>query len=336
MKSKRTGMAGGILLGVIGVAAKMAAAQAPSPALAVVLKDENAMAIVDVKAGKVVGRVPVGEGPHEVAASDDGKLAFVTNYGPQNAQIPGSSLSVIDLAAQKELRRVEIGPAAKPHGVFFLGGKAYFTAEGFKLIGRYDPAVNKIDWLLGTGQNRTHMVIVSKDLNKIFTANINSDSVSAFARAGNPPDWTGTVIPVGKNPEGIDFSPDGKEVWTATWGDGGVSIIDVAAKKVVQTLNIHAQRSNRLKFTPDGKYVLVSDLGGSEVVVLDGATRKEIKRLKPGKNPTGILMTPDGSRAYIAASGSNQLAILDLKTLEITGRIPMGANPDGMAWVQPR
>lgn len=324
-----------VLLGVIAVAARLGAAQVPSPALVVVIKDENAMAIVDVKAGKVVGRVPVGAGPHEVAASDDGKFAFVTNYGPQNAQIPGSSLSVIDLATQKE-RRVEIGPAAKPHGVVFIAGKAYFTAEGFQLIGRYDPAVNKIDWMLGTGQNRTHMVVLSKDLNKIVTSNMGSDSVTTFERAGNPPDWTATVIPVGKGPEGIDLSPDGKEVWTSTWGDGGVSIIDVAAKKVVQTLNIHAQRSNRLKFTLDGKLVLVSDLGGSELVVLDAATRKEIKRLKPGSHPTGILMVPDGSRAYVAASGDNQLAILDLKTLEITGRISTGPNPDGMAWVQPR
>ena len=144
------------------------------------------------------------------------------------------------------------------------------------------------------------------------------------------------MIPVGKGPEAIDLSPDGKEVWTATWGDGGVSIIDVAAKKVVQTLSLHTQRSNRLKFTLDGKHVLVSDPRGNEVVVLDAATRKEIKRLKPGKGPTGILMAPDGSRAYIAASGDNQLAILDLKTLEFTGRIPTGENPDGMAWVQPR
>src|SRR3990167_6508065 len=89
------------------VIADLAAAQIPSPALLVVNKDENAMGIVDPVAKKVVGSVRVGDGPHEAAASDDGKLAFVTNYGPGNATIPGSTISVIDLASKKELRKFE-------------------------------------------------------------------------------------------------------------------------------------------------------------------------------------------------------------------------------------
>ena len=336
MKLEKTWIWRVVLLGVIGVAAKLAAAQLPSPALLVVVKDENALAIVDVKAGKVVGRVPVGDGPHEVAASEDGKLAFVSNYGPQNAAIPGSSLSVIDLATRKELRRVEIGSRSRPHGVLVTGGKVYFTAEGFKLIGRYDPAVNKIDWMLGTGQNRTHLVVLSKDLSKIVTSNIESNTLSLFEAASEPLAWSGTVIPVGQGPEAVDLSPDGKEAWTATFRDHGISIVDVAAKKVAQTLTVDVKRANRLKFTPDGKRVLISDMEGGELVVLDAVGRKESKRVKVGSRPTGILILADGSRAYVAVSGDNNIAILDLKTFEITERISTGANPDGMAWVDTR
>src|SRR3990172_6648437 len=126
-----------IALAVFIAIADIAAAQIPSPALLVVNKDVNAMAIVDPIAKKVVGSVRVGDGPHEVTASDDGKLAFVTNYGPGNATVPGSTISVIDLATKKELRKFEIGPNAKPHGIVFAGGKAYFTAEGIDIIGAY-------------------------------------------------------------------------------------------------------------------------------------------------------------------------------------------------------
>jgi YVTN family beta-propeller protein len=315
----------------IAIIASFAAAETPSPALLVLNKEANELAIVDPTSQKVVARIPTGEGPHEVAVSSDGKLAFVGNYG---ARTPGSTLSVIDLVAQRELRRVDLGSLRRPHGVAFADGKLYFTAEVNKLIGRYDPVSNQVDWLLGTGQNSTHMVLVSKDTNTIFTANIGSDSITIIERAGAA-GWNETVIGVGKGPEAIDLSPDGKEVWTAHSRDGGVSIIDIASKRVSQTLSLGTKRSNRLKFTPDGKLVLISDLEAGELVVLDRASRKEIKRVKLGRTPEGILV-PDSSRAYVALASDNQIAVLDLKTLEVTGHISPGSGPDGMAWAERR
>ena len=172
------------------------------------------------------------------------------------------------------------------------------------------------------------MVLVSAT--QIFTANIGSDSVTIIDRANS----SETVVPVGKGPEGIDLSPDGKEIWTAHSRDGGVSIIDIAAKKVVQTFNVQTKRSNRLKFTPDGKLVLITDLDAGELVVLDAVGRKEIKRIKLGRGVEGILIVPDGSRAYVAVATENNVAIVDLKTLEVAGRISTGNGPDGMAWAE--
>jgi YVTN family beta-propeller protein len=234
--------------------ATLIAAETPSPALLVLNKADKALAIVDPASGKVVARVSVGEGPHEVTASTDGKFAFVGNYGQQT---PGNTISVIDLASQKELRRVDLGPLQRPHGMFFAAGKVYFTCETNRLIGRYDPVANQIDWLFGTGQATTHMVITNPDASRIFTSNIGSDTVSVIERVAGPAGWTETVIPVGKGPEGIDWSPDGKEIWSASGGDGGVSIIDVDTKKVTHTLSVGSKRTNRLKFTPNGKLVLL-------------------------------------------------------------------------------
>jgi len=303
-------------------------ATAQTSLLLVLNKSENSLVMVDPATRKIVSKVATGEGPHEVTVSSDGKLAFVANYG---AREPGSTISVIDIAAGKELRRVDLGALRRPHGMAFGDGKVYFTAEVNKLIGRYDTAADRIDWLLGTGQNLTHMLVLSPDLTRIFTANIGSDSVSAIEKTTSPAGWNETVIPVGKGPEGIDLSPDGKELWTAHSRDGGVSIIDVAARRVSQTLDLHTKRSNRLKFTPDGKLVLISDMEGDELIVLDAAARKEIKRLKPGRAPEGIQISPDGQRAYVAVAGDNAVAVVDLKTLEVTDHIPTGSGPDGMA-----
>jgi YVTN family beta-propeller protein len=320
-------------LGSIVLVATLAAGQMAAPALLVLNKGENTMWIVDPMTTKVVGRVSTGEAPHELTISTDSKTAFVANYGSEQ---PGRTISVIDLASQKELRRVDLGPLRRPHGIVFAGGEVYFTAEANSLIGRYDPVGNQIDWLLGTGQNLTHMLVLSKDGDKIFTANIGSDSISMIEPGSDPHGWMETVIGVGQGPEGIDISPDGKEVWTAHSRDGGVSIVEVATRKVIQTLSVNTKRANRLKFTPDGKLVLISDLDGGDLVVLNAPARKEIKRIKLGHMPEGILVTPDSSHAYVAVWGDNNVAVVDLKTLEVMKRIPTGSGPDGLAWVDSR
>lgn len=332
MRSEKKWIRQMVALAAFLVSAGSAAAQVPSPALLVVNKDENSLAIVDPIGKKVLGSVRVGDGPHEAAASSDGKLGFVSNYGLGNATVPGSSISIIDLASREE-RKLEIGKGAKPHGLVFAGGKLYFTAEGFDLIGSYDPAANKIDWMEGTGQDRSHVLVLNQDRSKIFTSNINSDSIDILEKVSDAPDWTSTVVKVGKGPEGIDLSPDGKEVWTAHTQDGNVSVIDVATKKVTHTLTLNMVRANRLKFSPDGKYVLISDARGGKLLVLEAATKKELKRIDIGNGPTGILMVPGGKQAIIAVSGDNSLAYFDLKTLQVTDHFSPGKNPDGMAWI---
>ena len=197
----------------------LSAAELPSLTLLVGNKDENSMVFVDPATNQVLGKVATGNGPHEIAASSDGKL--------------------------------------------------YFTAEANRVVGRYDPA-----------------------------ANIGGNSISIIERNNV------TTVPVGQGPEAIDLSPDGRELWTAHSRDGGVSVIDVAAKRVAHTFNIGTKRSNRLRFTPDGGRVLVSDLDGNEVIVIDAASRREVKRI----------------------------AMIDLKTLAVTGHFATGDGPDGMAW----
>ena len=312
--------------------AGLTAAQVPSPALLVLEKNDKSLAIVDPATLKVTGRMPAGQDPHEIVASEDGEYAYISNYGA--FQNPQHTLSVADLSQQKALPAVDLGALRAPHGLDIVGGKVYFTAEGSKVIGRYNPSTHQIDWVLGIGQNRTHMLLVSIDESRIFTSNVNSDTIGILDRDknGDASGWVETYIPVGKGPEGFDVSPDGKELWAANTHDGTVSVIDVADRKVVQTFDIHTKFANRVKFTPDGRMVLISDLGTGDLVALDAASRKEVKRLTLGHGVAGILIAPDGSRAYVAVSPDSQVAVVDLKNLAVIGRISTGKGPDGMAW----
>lgn len=309
------------------LAAPMAAVTRPS--LIVLNKSDNELVVVDLTTKKITGRVPVGMGPHEVVTSPDGATAFVANYG--DGPNPGSSISVVDLNTLKEVRRVDVRPLMRPHGLAFADGKLYFTSETSRVVGRYDPVANAVDWVVGTGQTTTHMIYAKPDGRTLYTANIGGNSVSVIERGATAIQNTVTTIPVGRGPEGIDVSPDGKELWAAHSQDGGVSVIDLATKAVVATIDIKTGRSNRLKFTPDGTKVLISDINNNAVVVMDAKTRAVLQRIPAGQTPLGILMDPDGTRAFVAFSVDNTIGILDLKTMTFGEKIATGAVPDGMA-----
>jgi len=324
----------------------------PARSLLALSKRNHTLAIVDPATLHVIAYAPVGPDPHEVVASADGRTAYVSMYGGGRFH----ALSVIDLVAQKALPDVDTGALNGPHGLTFVGGKVWFTAEGAKAIGRYDPATSAIDWVMGTGQNRTHMLYVTSEQQQIYTTNVASGTVTLLEKetlppmgpppgmhpppGGSPPpdaghprmDWNETIIPVGKGDEGFDVSPDGRELWTANAQDGTLSIIDLPAKKVAATLDARVLGANRLKITPDGRLALISSLRNGDLVVYDVARRQELKRVPIGHGAAGILMDPIGARAFVACGPDNYLAVVDLKTLEVTGHIDVGGEPDGLAW----
>jgi DNA-binding beta-propeller fold protein YncE len=353
-----------VLLFLLGVPAAASLAEStPSPALLVLSKQDHTIAIVDPHDLHVVAKAPVGDDPHEVIASTDGRTAYVSNYGFGQFH----TITMIDLIGQKQMGVIDLGALRGPHGLDFAGGKLWFTAEAAKSIGSYDPASGKIDRIIGIGQNRTHMLDVFPDSKRIVTTNVNSGTITvldktegaAGAPMGPPPgmpppppgaqgtrgqdrarslpgppggDWNETVIAVGKGDEGFDVSPDGKEAWTANAWDGTISVVDLTALRVTDTIKANVPGANRLKFTPDGKLALVSLLGSPELVVIDTATHAVVKRLPIGHGAAGILMEPDGKRAFVACTPDSYVAVIDLGTLTTVGKIDAGGNPDGLAW----
>jgi len=312
----------------------------PKRALLAISKTNHTLAIVDPASLKIISTIPVGEDPHELVASTDGKTAYVCIYGGGSLH----EINSIDLVAQKPLRNIDTRPLFGPHDITFVNGKAWFTAEGSKAIARYDPATDKLDWSMGTGQDRTHMIYVSPDCKRIYTTNVSSGTVSILVdtlmQPGRmaPPDakpreeWMLTIIPTAKGSEGFDVSPDGNELWTASSEDGTISIIDLKAKQLAAKVNANVRGANRLKFTPNGDQVFITSLQNGELTIYDARSRAELKKIKTGHGAAGILMDPVGSRAFIACSADNYIAVVDLKTLEIINHLDVGGMPDGLAW----
>ncbi|HEY0161316.1 MAG TPA: YncE family protein [Edaphobacter sp.] len=313
-------------------------------ALLVVSKQSHALSIVDADTLKVVAQVPVGEDPHEVTIGPDNRTAFVSNYGEGTLH----TIARVDLVAQKPLAPIDITPLVGAHGLFIHDKTLWSTAEGSKSLITLDPATGRILSVLGTGQNKTHLIWVSSDGNKVVASNAGSQTMSLFDRVtvsptvvpGAPmpptsythPDWRHVLVPVGRAAEGFAVSPDERELWVGN-DDGTISLIDLVLNTHTATIDPEVHGANRLKFTPDGHYVLVTTHTGKDLVVIDAHAHSVVKRIPiEQRGASGIQVQPDGRRAFIACPRDHYVAVVDLTTLEMIGKIDAGQEPDGLAW----
>jgi YVTN family beta-propeller protein len=310
-------------------AAKQSAAHRAQSFLLVISKPGDSLLIIDPATLKALGRVPTGEGPHEVIASADGLTAYVTNYG--TGPKPGASLSVIDLVGKKEVKRVELNDLVRPHSLVEAGGNIYFTAEGAQSVARYNPATGSVDWRVKTEQKGTHMLAISPDRKRIYTANIGSDSVSVIELGAGQSGARVTQIPIGRQPEGIALSPDGRELWLGHRVDGLVTVLDTSTNKTIATFNV-GEVPLRMTFTPDGKRILIMNPTGDRLHVFDRATRKEVKQIEISGAPVNAVCSPDGRKAYVTVIQASKVVVVDLDKLTIVGEAAYENVSDGIGW----
>lgn len=291
-------------------------------------KTDNTAALVDPTTFEVVASVPTGEAPHEAAAAPDGKFVYTANYGRQAA---GNTLTVVDVSARKVARTISLGEFKRPHGIRVSHDSktVWVTCEASQAVVGIDAASGRVVETYRTGQETSHMLVPSKDEQKLYVANIGSGSVTIIDRK------TGQVKSLHSDAgsEGIDISPDGKFVWIANRAANTISILDTASDTIVATVKAGGETPIRIKFTPDGQYALVSNARSGTVSIFDAGRREEIGKIETGAALVGILIVPGSTRAIVANTQSNQLTLIDWKERKVVRTFRTGTEPDGMAWV---
>jgi YVTN family beta-propeller protein len=307
---------------------------APGDVLVVVNKDASTVSVIAVETGATLVTLPTGTGPHEAAASGDGRLAVVTNYGAQQG---GNSLTVVDLGTLTVARTVDLGEYRRPHGIVFLpdNRRVAVTSETSGMVLVVDVTTGRIVSARPTGQEVSHMVVAARDGRRAFTANIRSGSMTALdLEAGEP-----KSLPVSTQTEAIGVSPDGAQVWVGSNDQGTVTVVRTAEWRVIDTLNVGGQ-PYRIVFSPDGRRVLVTTPASDEIRLFDAATRRELGRLKtPASSgaagqPFGVAWSPDGTRGYITLRGAAQVAVVDIEKMAILRHLTAGPGADGIAFAR--
>ncbi|MEK7330687.1 MAG: YncE family protein, partial [Candidatus Eisenbacteria bacterium] len=237
----------------------MLSAGAPGVAAADLLivlnKSDHEAALVDPVSLKTMAKLPTGKGPHEVAVSPDGRLAYVSNYGMfgvfregERRNEPGNTITVLDLVGRAVKDTFDLGEYSRPHGLAVSqdGRRLWVTCEGAQAVLELDAASGAILKAWKTTQETSHMLVAARDERKLYVANIRSGSVTIIDRAA------GRVasLPTGPGSEGIDVTPDGREVWVSNRADSSLSVIDTARDTVVGKLASGGRMPIRVKFTP--------------------------------------------------------------------------------------
>jgi YVTN family beta-propeller protein len=310
--------------------------------LLVVANQQGASAtILDAATLTTVATVPVGQGPHEIAISTDGRWAVVTNYGTQAAA--GNTLSVIDLAAEAPsvVRTIDLGQYQRPHGAAFVqaGTKLLVTSETSQRLLLVDFISGRIDTAMATNARGSHMVTVQRDGRRAWTSNVADGTVTEFDVDTRTTKRTFNVAP---NVEGISATPGGVQVWVGSNTAKTVTIVNGADAKILGTIAGFGH-PYRVGVSRTGRVVLVSDPASNRIWIYDTGTRRELAQIdlagqkgvgSPAASaaPEGITFDPIADYAYVTLHGTNQVVAIDLRTRKVNGFGSVGAGPDGIGF----
>jgi YVTN family beta-propeller protein len=312
--------------------------QAQQGRLLVAEKGQQSLAIVDPVAGKVLGSIPEGGiTGHEVIASPDGRLAYVPIYGNSGVGKPGTdgnTIVVVDIASQKVVNTIIFPHPVRPHCPLFgpKDGLLYVTTELDQAIALIDPRTLKIVGAIPTGQPESHMLALSHDGRRGYTANVGPGTVSVLDIQARK---VLAIIPVSGNTQRIAISADDHWVFTADQTKPQLTVIDTATNKVARRVPLEGIAYGTAA-TPDGRFLLVTLPDQNKIAVVDLKTMQVVRSVPTGTYPQEVLVRPDGKAAYVSCETSNQVAEIDLDKWALTRLIETGKATDGLAWAQTR
>jgi DNA-binding beta-propeller fold protein YncE len=306
--------------------------------LLVVNKGDHTLSIVDPDSGRQLAAVPVGGVTgHEVAASPDGKTAWVPIYGDSGVGQPGTdgrSVAVIHLKSRNRIAEVDLGSPSRPHCAVFgpKDGKLYVTAEVKRSIEVIDPNARRIVDSIPTGATESHMLVISSDGKLGYTSNVGAGSISAIDLESKK---VLAVIPVARVVQRIAISTDNRWVFTADQSKPELAVIDTHTNAVARRVPLS---SIAFGMTPthDGRYLLITHPDTNSISVLNLESMKIERAVPVPAAPQEILVRPDDRVAYVSCDQSKQVVAINLESWTVEKSISVGAGADGLGWAASR
>ncbi len=326
-----------ILLGLLGSTVSSLASAQPSGVLLAANEKEGTLSIIDPQRTLRIAKIAEGGfAGHEVAASPDGRFAYLPIYGDGNAGTPGTDgreVVKIDLAAKRVVGRYIFAHGVRPHDAVFNphDGLLYVTTELDRTVSIIDPQAMSLVGTIPTGQTLSHMLVISHDGRFAYTSNIKPGGVSVLDLKARK--LVG-MIPVSAKAQRIAISADDRLILTNDETAPRVAVIDTATRKVTRWIPLPAVGMG-LTTTADGRWLLVAIEPTSELAVVDLKTFAVRRTINLPQYPHETVLSADGKTAYVSCSVAGYLVGVRTDNWTVEGRIQSGPFVDGLAWAKP-
>lgn len=290
------------LIGTIATALMVSACGHAGPRAYVTNESSGDLSIIDLATNTVVSTVPLGKRPRGLRPSADGRLLFVALSGSPVAG-PGVDES-------------RLPPPDR-------------SADG---IGVVDLRKERLLRIIKSGQDPEQLTVGANG--RLFVANEDAAKATFIDTA------RGSIVaevPVGSEPEGVTVTPDGREVWVTSEGDGQVFAIDIPSAAVVAKIDV-GHRPRSIAFLPDGSRAFVTCENDAAVSVVNAREHQFVKQIpltdpeaQPRARPMGLAVSPDGSTLYVSTGSFGKVFVVDTATEAPVASFDVGKRPWGIA-----
>jgi YVTN family beta-propeller protein len=242
-------------------------------------------------------------------------------------------LQVIDLKERKIAGTVDFGKPVRPHCAVIgpKDGLLYVTTELDKSITVIEPRTLKIITNIPTGQDESHMLAITRDGRRGYTANVGPGTVSVLDLESRK---VMAIIPISRTTQRISLSVDDKCAFTADQTKPQLAVVDTATNGIRCWVPLPGVGYGTAP-TPDGRWLVIALPSLGQVAAVDLQTLKVAHTLQVPKSPQEVLVQPDGARAYVSCDASRQVAVIDVKEWKVEKLINTGRGTDGLAWAAP-
>jgi len=297
-------------------------------------QQSDSVTLIDLQRMEAYRHVRVVGGPHEAAASPDGRTVVVTNYNKAGAGAQ-KALSLIALPSGDTIKTIDLGEYRAPHDVRWVDAtRVVVTSEANQALLVVNVSTGAVERVFRTEAGVSHMLALSTDRTRLYCSNMRDGSVSAFDFQ------TGKKIKdvrTGRECEGVGVTPDGRWVWAGNRAEDTISIIDTRTLEVTKRITSPGF-PYRVQFTPDGRFALIPHAQASALVVADVATQSIVKSIRLGltkvsdPSAAGVFPHPDNRHAFVTVRNDNSMLVLDLVTGETLARVEVQNSPDGVTY----
>jgi YVTN family beta-propeller protein len=255
--------------------------------------DADGIAVVDLRALKLLRKIPAGSDPEQFAVSADGKTLYVSNEDVGTA-------SVVDAETGRVLDIVRVKPEPEGVGISPDGKWVFVTCETNGNVFRFEATPSsgtkrRVEELDIGGRPRS--VVFSPDGSRAFVPSETTGQVFSLDLNAWRVDRT-IKLPDGARPMGTALSPEGKRLYLTTGRGGTLCVLDTTDLSQTAAVPI-GKRPWGIAVSADGARVYAADGPSDELVVIDAATLKPIERIKCGAGPWGVTVVPRQERKTV-------------------------------------